>query len=357
MAQKVDKCVVVPAANVNKQAPAHKKVALKSNRKKKKCKSRKAKVEDSISELKKVVSVLKRPKDVVSGNWQAFLTSNFIKEEKAATKPKSIKLNPGSPRRTRVPKLFKASSVGQGDTTPTPSVNTVPQDDNSEDAYLVELDPKSDKQRHDLTRCIAMDCEMVGVFDGKESVLARVSLVNQHGECVYDKFVKPKEKVADYRTKVSGVRPSDLKRGEDFETVQKEVAAMLAGRILVGHALRNDMRVLLLNHPPKMVRDTSRFKPFRNVTNGRTPSLKKLSSEILGVTIQSGEHSSIEDAKAAMQLYNLYQKEWEDHRLQKKALRRRNAIAAATGISKVPPKKKNSKKPSTNTLLDEFAAY
>lgn len=31
--------------------------------------------------------------------------------------------------------------------------------------------------------------------------------------------------------------------GEDFKTVQKEVADILNGRILVGHALRNDLKV------------------------------------------------------------------------------------------------------------------
>lgn len=56
---------------------------------------------------------------------------------------------------------------------------------------------------------------MVGVGkDGVESVLARVSLVNQHGHCVYDKFVRPREKVTDFRTHVSGVRASDLWKGK-----------------------------------------------------------------------------------------------------------------------------------------------
>lgn len=31
--------------------------------------------------------------------------------------------------------------------------------------------------------------------------------------------------------------------GEDFKTVQKEVADILNGRILVGHALHNDLKV------------------------------------------------------------------------------------------------------------------
>ena len=50
-------------------------------------------------------------------------------------------------------------------------------------------------------QCIAMDCEMVGVGEtGSDSILARISLVNQFGKCVYDKFVKPTEEVVDYRT-------------------------------------------------------------------------------------------------------------------------------------------------------------
>ena len=66
-----------------------------------------------------------------------------------------------------------------------------------------------------LTRAVAMDCEMVGVGDdGEDSILARVSLVNNYGQCIYDKFVKPREKVTDYRTFVSGVRPEDLANGE-----------------------------------------------------------------------------------------------------------------------------------------------
>ncbi len=60
-----------------------------------------------------------------------------------------------------------------------------------------------------------MDCEMVGVGSGgKDSVLARVSLVNSHGRCIYDRHVKPRESVTDYRTQFSGIRPSDLKDGK-----------------------------------------------------------------------------------------------------------------------------------------------
>ena len=56
---------------------------------------------------------------------------------------------------------------------------------------------------------------MVGVgLDDKRHMLARVSVVNSHGHVVYDSFVAPQEKVVDYRTPVSGVKPADLKNGK-----------------------------------------------------------------------------------------------------------------------------------------------
>lgn len=59
-----------------------------------------------------------------------------------------------------------------------------------------------------------MDCEMVGVGPkGEDSIVARVSIVNQFGKCVYDKYVKPTEKVTDYRTAVSGIRPQNINTG------------------------------------------------------------------------------------------------------------------------------------------------
>lgn len=65
-----------------------------------------------------------------------------------------------------------------------------------------------------ITKLIAMDCEMVGVGDeGEDSIVARVSIVNQFGHCIYDKYVKPTEPVVDYRTTVSGIRPSDIENG------------------------------------------------------------------------------------------------------------------------------------------------
>ncbi|XP_077005192.1 RNA exonuclease 4 [Tamandua tetradactyla] len=163
-----------------------------------------------------------------------------------------------------------------------------------------------------LTTAVAMDCEMVGVGPkGEDSIVARVSLVNQFGKRVYDKYVKPTEPVTDYRTAVSGIRPENLKQGEEFEVVQKEVAELLKGRILVGHALHNDLKVLFLDHPKKNIRDTQKYKPFKRQVKSGRPSLKLLSEKILGITVQESEHCSIQDAQVAMRLYVMVKKEWE----------------------------------------------
>uniref|UniRef100_A0A8C5KKJ1 RNA exonuclease 4 n=1 Tax=Jaculus jaculus TaxID=51337 RepID=A0A8C5KKJ1_JACJA len=163
-----------------------------------------------------------------------------------------------------------------------------------------------------LTKALALDCEMVGVGPkGEESIAARVSIVNQYGKCVYDKYVKPTEHVTDYRTAVSGIRPENLKQGEEFEVVKREVAEMLKGRILVGHALRNDLKVLFLDHPKRKIRDTQKYKPFKTQVKSGRPSLKLLSEKILGIRVQQAEHCSVQDAQAAMRLYIMVKRQWE----------------------------------------------
>ncbi|KAI4257615.1 MAG: hypothetical protein LQ352_001600 [Teloschistes flavicans] len=158
---------------------------------------------------------------------------------------------------------------------------------------------------NDVGKYISIDCEMVGVGPppGRESALARVSIVNYHGQQIYDSFVQTKETVADYRTFVSGITPQLLKQGRTFEAVQADVAQLLNGKILVGHAVKHDLEALLLGHPKRDLRDTSKHPAYRQIAGGRTPGLKRLAKQILEMDIQGGEHSSIEDARAAMLLF------------------------------------------------------
>ncbi|GJQ08388.1 hypothetical protein GpartN1_g179.t1 [Galdieria partita] len=171
------------------------------------------------------------------------------------------------------------------------------------------------KEMPRLTKVVALDCEFVGVGKlGKEHSLARVSIVNFKGEVLYDKYVvNDKEPVVDYRTSVSGIRPEHLKSSEalPFERVQQDVYAIIRNRILVGHAIHHDMRALLLSHPRKLIRDTSKWRGLRSHLLRKTPSLRKLAQEILGIRIQEGEHDSVEDARATLMIYKRFAKEWE----------------------------------------------
>lgn len=165
----------------------------------------------------------------------------------------------------------------------------------------------------EIGKYLAMDCEFVGVgAEGKESALARISITNYFGHVVMDEYVKPKEKVTDWRTWVSGIKPSHMKNAISFSEAQKRCADLLKNRVLVGHALKHDLEALLLSHPKSMIRDTSRHPPYRKkYAMGKAPSLKKLSKEVLNVVVQEGEHSSVEDARATMLLYKFDKKEFE----------------------------------------------
>lgn len=154
---------------------------------------------------------------------------------------------------------------------------------------------------------------MVGVGEGGEqSVLARVSIVNFHGHIILDQYVLPRERVTDYRTHVSGITPKLLKEhGKEFTVVQRQVADILKNRIIVGHALKNDLNALLLTHPPHLIRDTATYKPLKNATTNKPIKLKTLVMTHLSLEIQEGEHSSVDDARAVMELFKKYKSAWE----------------------------------------------
>lgn len=168
-----------------------------------------------------------------------------------------------------------------------------------------------------VSKYLAIDCEMVGVGPkGHISQLARCSIVSYDGDVVYDKFVKPSQPVTDYRTRWSGIRRCDLIGAMPYAQARKEILKLLNGRIVIGHAIHNDLKVLAYSHPKALIRDTSRI-PLLNSKAGfpenQIISLKRLTKAIFDREIQTGKrgHSSVEDAKATMQLYRVIEEEWE----------------------------------------------
>ncbi|KAL7933555.1 ribonuclease H-like domain-containing protein [Trichoderma chlorosporum] len=201
-----------------------------------------------------------------------------------------------------------------------------------------------DKVNHGLTsgleigKYVAIDCEMVGVGPGgHESALARISIVDFHGQQVYDSYVKPRERVTNWRTAVSGISQKEMRFARDFDEVQKEVDSILKDRILIGHDIKHDLDALKLSHSPRNIRDTAKYPAFKKYGHGRKPALKNLAREILGIDIQSGPHSSTEDARATMLLFRKHKSGFDMDHVNRFAPK----LPANTGTSK---KKKTKKK-------------
>ncbi|KAH7463948.1 Interferon-stimulated 20 kDa exonuclease-like 2 [Phytophthora ramorum] len=185
---------------------------------------------------------------------------------------------------------------------------------------------------------VGMDCEMVGVgLSGKTSVLARCSIVDYEGNVLYDKHVRPVEKVTDFRTHVSGIKAKSLRHAIPFAQCLKEVGKLMQDKIVVGHALKNDFQALMFTPPKHLIRDTAYYRPYmRRKVNGTKlypKSLKHLTEEVLGRQIQTGQHDSVEDARATLELYKREQYLWE------KYLRTNKGGSSLVGVAPALPEK------------------
>lgn len=160
---------------------------------------------------------------------------------------------------------------------------------------------------HEGSRIFSLDCEFCK--SATQKVLTRASLVNFEGEVVLDTFVKPDEEIIDYVTKFSGITP-ELLEGvlTTIDDVRNKLLSIISSLdVLIGHSLESDLNILKIRHPTivdtALCYDHTRGPPLK-------PSLKWLSKKYLQRDIQQGEatgsgHSSVEDAKAALDLIKL----------------------------------------------------
>lgn len=166
---------------------------------------------------------------------------------------------------------------------------------------------------------VALDCEMVGIGpEGHTSVVARVTLIDWDGLILLDEYIVPTEEVTDYRTFVSGITAEDLSQARlTLAECRMILLSLIHDKILVGHALKNDLRALSICHPWHLIRDTAKYEPFMQVRFDDgilwPRKLKDLAEEQLQLTIQHADkpHSPFEDAWAALALYKSVRVKWE----------------------------------------------
>ncbi|KAG9034379.1 poly(A)-specific ribonuclease [Tulasnella sp. JGI-2019a] len=146
--------------------------------------------------------------------------------------------------------------------------------------------------------------------------LARVSVLRSKGPLsgkpFIDDYIHTTDAIVDYLTEFSGISPGDLDPLNSrhalvpLKVVYKKLRLLVdLGCIFVGHGLSKDFRIINLFVPPHQILDTVDLYFIKE--RSRRLSLRFLTWYILKEGIQAVTHDSIEDARAALLLYEKYQ--------------------------------------------------
>eukprot|EP00961_Rhodomonas_salina_P101432 1364929-Rhodomonas_salina.1 len=154
---------------------------------------------------------------------------------------------------------------------------------------------------------VVMDTEMVicGRKGRRLFVAAEVSLVDESGNVLLHTYAKPPMRVVSYNTRYSGVTPRHMRYAPPLREVRSRIESILRGKVLVGHAIENDLRALDLWHPPDAIIDTQKIPEIQLLFANDTPGLKRVCLGLLRREIQSGAHSALEDAQATAAVFSV----------------------------------------------------
>jgi DNA polymerase III epsilon subunit-like protein len=182
-----------------------------------------------------------------------------------------------------------------------------------EDAVTMPLRTPAYDPMNPKRSAVALDCEMVGVGDNKDSEIARISAIDYlTGEILIDTLVEPLQRVTDWRTKYSGITKTNITAAITQGMILKGWPGARvslfdhidAKTIIVGHALNHDLIALGIQH--QRVIDSAILASGavgRNIK--RRWGLKDLCHQLLGIEIQNhgrAGHDSVEDAFAAREV-------------------------------------------------------
>lgn len=150
--------------------------------------------------------------------------------------------------------------------------------------YVSTMDKGDDNYVPTKKDIFALDCEMCYTVVGLE--LTRITVVDFDERIVFDKFVKPQNRVIDYNTRFSGITEVTLSNSDakSLPEIQAVLLSMFHTRtILVGHSLESDLKALKLIH--SLVVDTALIFPHK-MGPPKKRALKTLCIEYLKKIIQ-----------------------------------------------------------------------
>lgn len=160
---------------------------------------------------------------------------------------------------------------------------------------------------------IVIDCEMVEIANGQQTLAFLSAIDFFTGKILINNPVKPKEKVHNWRTKISGVSAAIMDRacakGEailGWQAARQRLCDFMdEGTVLIGHSLHHDLKVLGLVHAnivDSAILTSEAVFPHIDCNQRlkRKWGLKILANEFLNRNIQGEKsgHSALEDTYA-----------------------------------------------------------
>ncbi|KAJ5908657.1 hypothetical protein N7495_001339 [Penicillium taxi] len=174
--------------------------------------------------------------------------------------------------------------------------------------------PRSGFQAAGSVCAIAIDCEMVGVRHGRQTLAFLSAIDFLTGKVLISQFVNPEEKVIDWRFKFSGVTQEIMSAAvqsgaalESWREARNKLWKFMDdSTVLVGHSLNYDLEVLGISHAnvvdsSVLIAETVFPSIISTKTFPRHWALKTIAKDLLSLAIQNGEcgHIALEDAFAA----------------------------------------------------------
>ncbi|KAF8333157.1 uncharacterized protein EI90DRAFT_3053184 [Cantharellus anzutake] len=130
---------------------------------------------------------------------------------------------------------------------------------------------------------------------------------------MFDALVLPTAPITNYFKETTGFEPTHFtpQNASHFTRAQDIAGMLLKGKIIVGYQLWLSLSALGLSHPADQTRDCGTYFPFQTAITPGEDGFKSLIRHFMKWTIRDVLTNTVEDARAAMDLFRSVEVDWE----------------------------------------------